>query len=624
MTQRANPSINRPIEAYKSAGAIALAGGSEDGWISPPTEYSDISKQDPAVEHNDLNAFKQSSSNTSTNITIDPGEAFVFGSWIVKDEETNISLAPNTSGQTVYVGWDNTEANVVIIGLVDAFSDSPNDIDQRIPLYNFETDSSGVVSVTDRRTLGKYIVTNSIDVAERLNLPTYTDTSSAPQSDENAIYVDGSGSEPAGVYVYTSGAYRRIRRTDDSIEDLVAALLDSSGGITLTYDDGTDTLTIDGATQYTDEMAQDAVAAIINTDTSITVDYNDSSNTLTLAIDNSSITESEIDESISPTWSGNHTFNNQITLQTGPSADEHAATKAYVDANAQGLHIRDSSRVHSTSNIDLTSSADPNPIDDITLNDGNRILLKDQTDATENGIYVASTATDPTTWSRASDANQDSEVIGGMFTFVEEGTLGEATGWVLTGTNNTLGSDPLDFTKFSDAGTPAAGDALVKGGDTISHADTSSQTDVTSSDGSAITDLFFDEQGHTTSAQTTNLDQRYVESSGDEITGKLTISSSIDASQASEIISATYPTITDAQSASISEGAIVYIANEEALYLKNSVELVKIPTFEVVKDWVNNNSSVPEADIAKGFEARTDDYPSNPESGRVVFRTDKT
>jgi hypothetical protein len=124
-------------------------------------------------------------------------------------------------------------------------------------------------------------------------------------------------------------------------------------------------------------------------------------------------------------------------------------------------------------NIDLTSSTDPNPIDGVTLNDGDRVLLKDQTDATENGLYNAATATDPTTWTRTSDADEDSEVTDGLFTFVAEGTNFDNRGFVLTSDDTiTLGTSDINFTQFSGAGQINAGTALLKDGDTLNVDDT--------------------------------------------------------------------------------------------------------------------------------------------------------
>lgn len=166
--------------------------------------------------------------------------------------------------------------------------------------------------------------------------------------------------------------------------------------------------------------------------------------------------------------------NARVTNADNPTADSDLATKSYVDSIEQGLDVKDSVRAATDgTNIDLTSSTDPNPIDGVTLNDGDRVLLKDQTDATENGIYNAATATDPTTWVRADDADEDSEVTDGLFTFVAEGTNFDNRGFVLTSDDTiTLGTSDINFTQFSGAGEINAGTALLKDGDTLNVDDT--------------------------------------------------------------------------------------------------------------------------------------------------------
>ena len=151
-----------------------------------------------------------------------------------------------------------------------------------------------------------------------------------------------------------------------------------------------------------------------------------------------------------------------------PTADGDVAPKKYVDAIEQGLDIKDSVRVATDgTNVDLSSSTDPGSLDDVSLSDGDRVLLKDQDTASENGIYDAVTASDPTTWVRSEDANDDDEVTGGAFTFVEEGSLNANRGFVITTNNPTLGTDDLTFTQFSGAGQITAGRGLTKDGDTL-------------------------------------------------------------------------------------------------------------------------------------------------------------
>jgi hypothetical protein len=96
-------------------------------------------------------------------------------------------------------------------------------------------------------------------------------------------------------------------------------------------------------------------------------------------------------------------------------------------------------------------------IDGHTIEAGQRVLVKNQSTASENGIYVAAAST----WSRADDFDGTPAVDTGAFTFVEYGTANGGTGWVLTTTGTiTIGTTALTFTQFSGGGTFTAGDAL--------------------------------------------------------------------------------------------------------------------------------------------------------------------
>ena len=162
----------------------------------------------------------------------------------------------------------------------------------------------------------------------------------------------------------------------------------------------------------------------------------------------------------SPTMTGT------VTVPT-PSNNTDAATKAYVDTIKQGsIDIKDSVRVASTANIAIASAlTNGSTIDGVTVATGNRVLLKDQSDASENGIYavVASGAA-----SRTVDANTSAIVTSGMYTYVSEGTAGNSIGFVLT-TNDpiTLDTTNLTFTQFSSAGAIAAGTGMTKTSNTL-------------------------------------------------------------------------------------------------------------------------------------------------------------
>lgn len=136
--------------------------------------------------------------------------------------------------------------------------------------------------------------------------------------------------------------------------------------------------------------------------------------------------------------------------------------KAYVDAVKQALDIKDSVRVATTGDITLSGEQ---TIDGIAVVAGDRVLVKQQSLGSENGIYVV---VEDAPWIRADDANVSSEVTPGMFVFVEEGTDTGDNGYVLTtDAPITLGSTALTFTQFSGAGQIDAGDALSKIGNRL-------------------------------------------------------------------------------------------------------------------------------------------------------------
>ena len=176
-----------------------------------------------------------------------------------------------------------------------------------------------------------------------------------------------------------------------------------------------------------------------------------------------STTNSNGDLILSPNGTGTVTVPSGYKDRSGFGTTS-LVTKEYVDAVKVGLDFKDSVRVASTANV--TVSGPGAAIDGITLSSGDRVLLKNQSTASQNGIYVFNGAASALT--RATDADSSTEVTAGMFVFVEEGTVNADQGFVLTTDGTiTVGSTSLSFTQFSGAGQIVAGDAMTKTGNQL-------------------------------------------------------------------------------------------------------------------------------------------------------------
>ena len=232
----------------------------------------------------------------------------------------------------------------------------------------------------------------------------------------------------------------------------------SAGDNTINYNSSTGEITANTSTMatiaYVDQEIGDLGNAYVQADS-------DLSNTLTTAYQNA-----------------DNTLSNNLTTayQNADNAVVSSLTQDYQDADntvlstlrseiaaaTQGLDIKDSVRVATTESINIGSYAGEN-IDGVAIANGNRILVKNQVNSVENGIYVFSSGA----LTRADDAG-NGELTAGSFTFVEEGTLNADTGWVIS-TNNpiTVGSTAITWTQFSGTGQITAGDGLSKTNGTL-------------------------------------------------------------------------------------------------------------------------------------------------------------
>ena len=152
---------------------------------------------------------------------------------------------------------------------------------------------------------------------------------------------------------------------------------------------------------------------------------------------------------------------NPVTGVT-PTADAHFATKGYVDGVSQGLDIKDSVKVATTANITLSGTQ---TIDGVAVSADERVLVKNQSTASQNGLYLCKAGS----WARTDDLAAGVDAAG-MFTFVEQGSTNADQGFVCSSDKGSavVGTNNLSYTQFSGGGNITAGDGLDKSGNEFS------------------------------------------------------------------------------------------------------------------------------------------------------------
>ena len=262
-----------------------------------------------------------------------------------------------------------------------------------------------------------------------------------------------------------------------------------SGGVTSTQLAGSIAnakLANDGITiGSTDTSLGDTITALAGM-TTIAVDN------ITLDANTISTTNSNGDMILAPNGTGAVNVPSGYESRAG-FGDDSLVNKSYVDAVANGLDVKASVKVATTANLaaaynngagTLTASSNGAiAVDGVTLSVNDRVLVKDQTTQTQNGFYkVTATGSGGAAFvlTRTPDADAASELTGGAFTFVEEGTANADNGYVLT-TNGTptLGTTNITFEQFSGAGQISAGAGLTKTGNTIDVVGTADKISVT-------------------------------------------------------------------------------------------------------------------------------------------------
>ncbi len=242
----------------------------------------------------------------------------------------------------------------------------------------------------------------------------------------------------------------------------------------------------DGITIGTDDTSLGGTITDLNGITSLDVDN--------ITVDANAITTTNANGNLelTPNGTGTVVVPSGYEGRAGFTSDS-IVNKTYVDSVANGLDVKASVRVATTANLGATYSNGAGTltnsgaqaaiaVDGITLVAQDRVLVKNQTSALQNGFYkVTTVGNGSTNWvlTRTPDADAASELTAGAFTFAEEGTANGDNGYVLaTDGAVTLGTTAINFEQFSGAGQITAGNGLTKDGNTIDAVGTANRISV--------------------------------------------------------------------------------------------------------------------------------------------------
>ena len=295
---------------------------------------------------------------------------------------------------------------------------------------------------------------------------------------------DGSNSETiAGGNTLTVTAGEGIDAVVGSTDTLTISGEDASSsnkgiasfGGDFSVSSGAVSLANNSITIGSDAVALGATRTDINGLTSLDVDN------LTLDANAITSTDSNGNIELSPNGTGTVVVPASYEARSGFSS-QSLVNKAYVDSVTSGLSVKTPVKVATTGNLTATYNNGAGTltgttnfalsVDGVTVSVNDRILVKDQSTAAQNGFYkVTATGSGSAAFvlTRTPDADAASELVAGAFAFVEEGTANADNGYVLsTDGAVTLGTTAINFEQFSGAGQISAGDGLAKTGNSLS------------------------------------------------------------------------------------------------------------------------------------------------------------
>jgi hypothetical protein len=425
-----------------NAGAGPVLNAGEIGWESDTNRFK---IGDGVNNWSNLDYF------ADINSTINPsfGTSIVFEGATADSYETTLQVTdptddrtitlPNVSGTVITTGNLSDITNIgVFTSTITMEGSSADDYELTLSAGNPTADRT----ITFPDSTGTVALTSDLSSYAPLNSPTFTGTVTLPA---NTISQSMMGDDSVGTNEIGGLAVTEAKIADGAVTSVKIA---------------------NGTILNEDINASAAIAlSKLATDPLARANHTGTQTASTISDFDTQVRTSKVTDLTAPT--GSFSMNSQrITSLGTPSASTDAATVAYVDAATAGLNVHAAVQAATTANITLASALENgDTLDGVTLATGNRVLVKNQTDKTENGVYVVKASGAP---DRADDYNTAGEVDAGDFLFVEAGTANGKTGWMQTNVITTVGSDNIEFTQFSGAGTYTAGAGLTLNGTVFS------------------------------------------------------------------------------------------------------------------------------------------------------------
>lgn len=464
-------------------------------FIGDPTSNSNTPLKIGGKYYTDLMDHAHGTLTASTAVLVDSNKK--INEWFVDnlkldgnaitstDTNGDITVTPNGTGKSI-ISNIYTDASTSLQEFIEDISGGSVTAGEGIDVTYDDSAGTTTIAGEDATTSNKGIasfdsgdfgVTSGAVTLDDAVVKTVTSDSGAMTPSSHGFSILGG----EGMDVTHSGTTITVAGEDATTSNkgvasfATADFAVSSGAVTIKAGGVSNAqLVNDGITIGSDDTSLGGTITDLNGLTSVDVDN------LTLDGNTVSSTNSNGDINLTPNGTGTVIVPSGYEGRAGFST-QSLVNKAYVDSVANGLDVKASVRVATTANLAGTynnsagtitaSSNGAISIDGVSLTTNDRVLVKDQSTATQNGFYKVTTVGSGGSafvLTRTPDADEASEVTGGAFTFVEEGTANADNGYVATHNGTpTLGTTNITFEQFSGAGQIAAGAGLTKTGNTI-------------------------------------------------------------------------------------------------------------------------------------------------------------